>query len=206
MSKISKNALFGIDISHHQGVNFLKQKFDTIKPGFVIMKATEGVSFTDSCYMTFASQAEEKGALLGFYHYARPDKGNLPKDEAAYFYQRVKPYVGKAIFVLDWEQKSLSYPVQWALEFLKEFERLSGVKPMIYVQQSYVKYMDIIRQNGNGLWVARYTGAKTPDPITPYSFYAIWQYASPGHNFTGKTCLCDYDTFNGTAEQFKKYM
>ena len=74
-----KNKLYGIDISHHNKYNLPKfSMFD-----FIIMKATEGISFVDPCLKQYISMLK-KDQLYGFYHYARPER-NRAKEEAKNF-------------------------------------------------------------------------------------------------------------------------
>ena len=90
--------LKGIDISNWQaGIQIANLTNDI---DFCIMKATEGVFFTDAYFDDFFLQCVDSGLLRGFYHFAR--NGN-PEDEARYFYNVVAPYIGNGIPVLDYE-------------------------------------------------------------------------------------------------------
>ena len=187
----------GIDVSHWQKVGTVKAN----KPEFCIIKASEGKSYKDPLMAAHAAEAEEVGALLGFYHYARPEI-NTYKEDADNFIARVKPYIGRCVLALDWEGKALSCSLEWALAWLQYVEQQTGVKPMFYTSISVCRYCKIIADNGNGLWVARYNNkpGKPEDKkynITPWKFWAVHQYSSKP---------IDQDIFNGTKSQFKKYM
>ena len=43
---------------------------------FCILKATEGVGFTDPKFFRNRDEGHRVGVALGFYHFARPDLGN----------------------------------------------------------------------------------------------------------------------------------
>lgn len=187
----------GIDVSHWQTAGTVTK----YKPDFVIIKASEGRSYKDPLMAAHAKEAEDVGALLGFYHYARPEN-NTYKEDADNFISRVRPYLGRCILALDWEGKALSCSLDWALAWLKYVEQQTGVKPMFYCSISVCQYCKCIADNGNGLWVARYNN----DPgkpnggrytISPWKFWAVHQYSSKP---------IDHDIFNGTKAQFKKYM
>jgi GH25 family lysozyme M1 (1,4-beta-N-acetylmuramidase) len=63
----------GIDISNWQrGLSIAE-----IKADFVIIKATEGVGFTDQSFKNFIEQALVLGKRIGVYHFARPYAQNF---------------------------------------------------------------------------------------------------------------------------------
>lgn len=180
--------LYGCDISHWQG-----DLFDFTDYDFVIAKASEGVTYTDPCFQLNMERALRDKKLIGAYHYARPEN-NSAKDEALNFVKTVKPYVGKCLLALDWEATALKYPVEWALEWLLEVERLTGVVPLIYCSESYVKNLGIIAENGNGLWCAKWGDDKPK--YNPFNVLAIWQYTSNPH---------DKDVFYGDERAWSLY-
>ena len=194
--------LKGIDVSHYNNLDRILSIID--KPEFCIIKATEGKTFTDSRFKHNVQICEERDIPIGFYHYARPEY-NDPITEAAHFIDTVAPYIGEAIFALDWEGKALNYSTDWALKFLDYFYCQTGVKPLIYTSSWYTSKLQKIADNDYGLWVAHWTPASKPH-IGIYPFWAFWQYATPDDNYTGQSCVCDYDYFNGTKSQLESYM
>lgn len=194
--------LKGIDISHHNNLDSLLSKID--KPDFCIIKATEGKTYNDPKFKHNIQICEERNIPIGFYHFARPEN-NSYLVEAKHFLDRIAPYIGKAIFALDWEEKALYYPSDWALHFLDYIYAQTGVKPLIYCSAWYTSKIADIAAADYGLWVAHYTNQKKPNTGV-YPFWAFWQYASPEHNYTGKPCYCDYDYFNGSEAALHAYM
>lgn len=203
-------ALHGIDISNWQW----RLDLSNIRFDFVIVKATEGIGFVDPYCNKFYQQAKSMGKLLGFYHFARPES-NSAKAEAEFFYKHTSNYFKEAIPILDWESPN-RHDVKWALEWLKEIERLSGVKPMIYMSESVVNYYDWteVVNNGNHLWVAKYYDYASdkdydmshagPVPQVRYwSKYWIWQWTSNGR-LDGYDHNLDCDVFYGTEEDWKR--
>lgn len=194
--------LKGIDVSHHNNLDRILSIID--KPDFCIIKATEGKTYNDPKFKHNIQICEERNISLGFYHYARPER-NQPIDEAKHFLDKVAPYIGKAIFALDWEEEALKYPVLWAKKWLDYIYAQTGVKPLIYCSAWYTNELASIRAADYGLWVAHYTNMPKPNTGV-YPFWAFWQYASPEHNYTGKPCVCDYDYFNGSLIALNAYM
>lgn len=181
--------LNGVDISKWQG-----EDFDVSNEDFVIVKATEGRTYTDPYFHHNIKKALNANKLIGAYHYARPEN-NTPQEEAKNFVDEVKDYIGKCLLALDWEGTSLEYPVNWALDWLKEVERLTGVKPLIYCSQSVIRLLKIIADNGNGIWCAKWSTENKPN-VEPFSVLAIWQYTSRPH---------DKDIFYGDVDAWMKY-
>lgn len=196
--------LKGIDISRYQaGININVLDID-----FVIVKATEGVGYSDTNYKEYLTAAINSNKKIGLYHYARPDLGNTPEDEATWFISKVKDYIKKAILVLDWEVNISN--TDWAYNFLKTVYEKTGVRPIIYMSASPANTYDWTRVvNGNfGLWIASY-GANTGAPGTPptnkyWPFYILWQYTSKGY-INGYSKNLDLDYFYGTKDTWDKY-
>ena len=175
-----------IDIaSYQEGLNLSKVNIDG-----VIVKATEGTGYLNPCFKGHAGDALKLGLKLGIYHFARNATGNSAKAEADYFINNTKSYIGKAIPVLDWEDKDTSN-VDWALEWLKTVEKAYGCKPWIYMSESVVNAHDWkkVADAGYGLWVAKYRDNETDKnwdmanagnvPNVKYwPFYAAWQWTS----------------------------
>lgn len=186
---VQKKPLKGIDVSHHN-----KYKIpDFSKQDFVIMKATEGKSFVDPMMNTYIEMLKPD-QLYGFYHFARPER-NRAKDEALHFCKTIGKYGEEAILVLDWEALAVQQPIEWALEWCKEVEKIYGKKPLIYCSSWYTKKCRLLLQNDIGLWVAHYTKKDKPTIYT-YPTYALWQYTSEPY---------DKDVFNGTRKQWELY-
>ena len=202
-------SLNGIDISSWQNDIDLSK----IKCDFVIVKATEGISYVSpSCDKQFQS-AKKLGRLLGFYHFARPETNDALK-EAQYFYKNTSNYFKEAIPFLDWESEGKAN-VAWAKKWLDEVYRLSGVKPLIYMSESVVNSYNwkAVADAGYGLWVAKYKDYNAdrnfdmydagPRPSVRYwSKYWLWQWTSSGY-IDGYGNRLDCDIFYGTAEDWK---
>ena len=195
-------ALKGIDISHHNGF-YIKHNHvslsDIAREGFVIMKATEGVTWNDPARVEYLREIGElSDKQIGFYHYARAEQ-NEPRKEALNFLAAVKNYVGKAMFALDVEQKSLSLPGDaldlWVISWLNTFEKESGVKPLVYIQRSAMKRLSSVARENYGLWLPAWQTKKPRNP-EPWPFIAIWQYDCIG---------LDKNIFYGSKEQWHRY-
>lgn len=197
--------LRGIDISKWQGLGSSELAKD-----FVIVKATEGVGYTDPMCDKHYQEAKKLGKLLGVYHFARPGY-NDPIAEANWFVSQIEGYIGEAILVLDWEVEA-TWNVEWAKKWLDRVFEATGVRPMIYMSASVVNGNDwsSVVKGDYGLWIAGYPAKyNVPNPPEPnendmpykigaWPFWAIWQYTS------SKGAL-DRDIARMDAEAWKKY-
>lgn len=198
--------LKGIDISHHQQ----EININNLNVDFVIVKATEGVGYSDPNYEKYLSMALESNKKIGVYHYARPDLKNTPEDEATWFINKVTPYIKKAILVLDWEVANELGNTTWAERFLQSVYKKTSIKPLIYMSSSVANnynWQNVASLN-YGLWIANY-GANTGAPGTPpkikyWPFYTMWQYTSQGH-ISGYSGNLDLNYFYGDKTAWSKY-
>ena len=167
-------ALYGVDIAGYQSTS----KTMYAQYSFVIVKATEGRTYVNPKWRAQIQAASENGQLLGLYHYCRPEN-NSPQAEAKHFVDTIRDYIGKAVLAADWEQTALKYSASWLLTFLQEVERMTGTKPLLYIQQSALlsgKYNGIARA-GYPLWMAQYNKKMSPRHGA-WKEVTIWQYTS----------------------------
>lgn len=191
--------LEGIDVSSWQSPGAINYKsYD-----FVIIKASEGVNFKDpglDGHLTglfgTSNAAPHPELCYGFYHYARPDLGNEPEEEAKSFLSYIGSQIGYCLMALDWEGDSLNYSTDWAKRWLDYVYKQTGVKPLLYIQAGQAKldkYYSIAAAD-YGLWVAHWEVDKPT--YRNWQNWAIWQYrGSP----------LDMDKFNGDKAAWWKY-
>lgn len=195
--------LKGIDISHWQS------SFDisTAKPGFCIVKATEGVRYVDKSCDKFVRTCIKNNIPFGYYHFANGSKNAA--QQARYFQSNTKGYEKKGIPVLDYES---AYGSTWIDEFVHEYHAITGVFPWVYMSASYVndrKYGSTYVKQNCGLWLAGYPQRYStyPSDLTcPYK-HAGWTLAA--WQFTDNLRIdgdgIDGDVFYGNVEAWNKY-
>lgn len=208
--------LNGFDYSRYQGqVNFQGMK-DAFQ--FGIAKASEGCpdpgetvqQYMDGMFIKNRDGMRSIGILRGFYHFARPDF-NEPEAEAQEFVNAVGGFQDDEVAALDLEVyvvKSGIDIVQWALRWLEEFERLTGNKALIYLNESTIKGHDWspVYNADHGLWAAKYganDGTVNPIDTGIWPTAAIYQFTSKGSG-DGMGPL-DLDQFYGDAATWAKY-
>ena len=194
--------LNGIDISHHNF--YMKNLQDLNLLDFVIMKATEGIRFKDNKLPVYMNVLRND-MLYGFYHFARPDLGNDPEDEALHFVSYINKYISdRSILALDVEAGALSVKNldAWVSTWAQVVDIETGILPMIYISTSETKKLKATAALGCGLWAAKWGKKPTSKQLEPWDFWTLWQFSNEG-NFSGQRV--DLDIFNGTREQYMKY-
>lgn len=200
-------SLRGIDIASYQA----SMNTANVDADFVIVKATQGTSYTNPYLTAQANGAYNSGKLLGLYHYASTNYGGGdPTAEAEYFISKAAPYLGRAVLVLDWEGTSNSNfgsnDATYIKTFLDRVYERTGIKGLVYMSRSVTNSHDFssVSNAGYGLWVAQYLyydgssqyPAYTSTPKTnknpamttwtsgmtgSWSSPTIYQYSSEGH-------------------------
>lgn len=150
----------GIDISKWQaGIDLSKVPCD-----FVIIKASGGLGYPNFDFDRQIKQAMSLGKLVGVYHFARDGyTGTTPEQEAEVFLKKVKPFIGKAILVLDWEADAVKLGAGWAKRWLDHVRKETGETPLLYsywAEAKQKKWAEVAKTYP--LWVAQYASGYTP--------------------------------------------
>ena len=168
---------------------------------FILVKATEGCGYVDPTCDAKYQLNKQAGKLLGVYHYARPDLGNTPEEEAEFFVNNIRGYIGEAILVLDWESAN-KWDVNWANRWLDRVYEMTKVKSVIYMSSSVTFAYDwsSVVAGDYGLWVANYGNNDGSNHGCPDVGY--WGVVAM-HQYTSNPL--DKDEFFGDASAWKAY-
>ena len=204
--------LNGIDIASYQkGINL-----GVVPCDFVIIKATQGLSYINPDFERAYKQAKSNGKLLGIYHYAN---GAGAIKEADFFIKVIGNRIGEAILVLDWEGAQNPQFGKNDVAYVKAFcDRVydkTGVRPLVYMSKSVCRAHDWSSVASNyALWAAQYANNNTTGyqshPWTDSRSYGAWdapvifQYSSKGR-LNGWGGNLDLDIAYLTPEQWQAY-
>lgn len=200
-------SVFGIDISRYQGneINFLSKQVDKLT--FVICKATEGITYTDSGFKTNWPAIQAKGYVRGAYHFYHCNDD--PANQVANYLGVIGTF-SAADFppIVDFEETSIDAGVNKAsiqpnlLNFLTLLEQKTGRKPLIYTDNNTANaYLTDPVFAGYSLWIADYNSTlKLPNV---WNNWTIWQ-QSQSYELNGQ--LNDYDVFNGDSNAFESFI
>lgn len=205
--------MYGIDISHYQK----DISIPALNSEFVIVKATEGIGYKDPSFDYFCSELEKTDKLVGFYHFARPDKRpNIigMEQEADWFIEVVRStkLYEKAILVLDWEREPFDKEELVAAWLDRVYARTRKFS-FIYGSRSKLNnWSNWGIMNKYPIWMAIWPNTKNyeegidpglDDPITNFK-YKIWQYSSTGRQ-AGKNFNIDLDYTDMTLDGWYGY-
>lgn len=204
--------LNGADISGYQSADTPS----AISADFVIVKATQGLYWSNSNYFTQLANADRTGKETGVYHFAN---GGNATAEADTFVNAVSGRVGRSILALDWEQ-CLAYGQYgcatanpnwgnpaWIQTWVTRVHDRTQVWPIVYVQRSAVWQVNAWVRQRCMLWVAQYANSlPTGYQASPWNGGAsgegMTQYASTGY-INGRGPL-DLNRFYGDRTAWKK--
>ena len=175
---------------------------------FVFIKSTEGTAVRNPYYAQDYLQARKRGIPIGAYHFfSWRSSGSA---QARYFLQSTFFRRGDLPPVLDLELTAAQIARMGGVEvmfkhvrsWLKAVEQRAGVKPILYVNQTFVnRYLSDAPdlKHGYQVWIARY-GEYRPDVKL-----AVWQ-LSPNGRVTGIHGEVDINVFNGFKTQFEEFL
>ncbi len=233
----------GVDVSVFQGaINW--QTLRTNNKEFAFVRSSRTTLDLDPNFHANMAGAKAAGVITGPYHRALPlgdgDAGVYtdPVTDAKRFYTAAKDYIKDGYLrpVLDAEDgATLGKTVlsQWFADFSDEFERLSGVKPIVYANTNYAtSLLDASLAAEHDLWIARWNGGnanlvnpQTDQPETPggypnpygvwnqpiggaasHNVWDFWQYTSnaDGIALGVSSARLDLDVFNGDLETMRR--
>ncbi|MCT3223544.1 lysin [Lactiplantibacillus plantarum] len=207
-------SLNGIDVASYQS----DMNVGEVAGDFALVKATEGVDYTNPAFSRHAKQTLSAGKKLGVYHFIRSDSDI--KQQANYFLTTVKPYIGKAMLALDFENTTGSIiqnqaGVGLAKQWLDYVYQQTGVRPVLYTGVSCENSLDwssVVKAN-YGLWIAQYNNYNVVNGYQPRDLYGslkhwktavMFQYTSTGR-LPGWNGNLDFDVFYGDKSAWDKY-
>lgn len=175
---------------------------------FIYIKATQGTTVTNNYYAADYKAAHKHGYHVGAYHFYSTTSG--AREQARHFLKTAKFSTGDFPPVFDVEPSDAQIKAMGGKDkmlnemrtWLKVVEEAVGIKPIIYVNQSFVnKYLadapDLKR--GYFIWIARYSEYKPDVKI------CWWQLSATGR-VRGIQSEVDINVFNGYSDQWEDFL
>ena len=202
----------GIDVSGYQSGDITA----AAPADFAIVKATQGLYWSNGNYAAQLANADRTGKATGVYHFAN---GGNATAEADAFVNAVQSRVGRSILALDWEQ-CLAYGrygcasanpnwgnPAWIQQWVARVHARTQVWPIVYVQRSAVWQVNNWVRQRCMLWVAQYaSNAATGYQANPWNAGAsgegMTQYSSSG--YVGGRGPLDLNRFYGDRTAWAK--
>ncbi len=174
---------------------------------FCYIKSTEGKSLRNAYYRSDYAAARRQGIVCGSYHFFSTT--TPAAQQAANFLAHSVFSKGDFPPVLDVEPSDAQIRKMGGAEalfkavriWLQTVERRVGVRPILYVGQSFVnRYLPLAPdiKRGYNVWIARY-GEFKPDV-----HLAVWQLCPDGR-VEGIRSEVDINVFNGYRSEFEEF-
>ncbi|MBR1502760.1 MAG: glycosyl hydrolase family 25 [Prevotella sp.] len=175
---------------------------------FIYIKSTEGTSVRNKFYVNDYAQARKHGIRAGAYHFFSVKSSGAA--QAKHFIRNTLFREGDLPPVLDIEPSNAQIRQMGGPEamfshirtWLREVERWTKVKPILYVNQmfvnNYLSQQPDLKRNYR-IWIARYSEYK-PDLRLTY-----WQLCPDGR-VAGIQGYVDINVFNGYQRQFEEFL
>jgi hypothetical protein len=183
----------GIDVASYQSTTYATSGY-----GFVMIKATEGTTYTNPKHDDQVSHGRAAGLLIGHYHFIRPGSVSA---QANYFLAHAKAKPGDML-ILDWEDTAVSCANKDS--FLAYLDaKVATSRNLLYCNKDFWKNRDTTSRCGDGLWIADPDSA--PGHPAVQAAWTIHQYAISGGldqnvaNFSTKSAMATWATFSEPA-------
>lgn len=200
-----KENIFGIDISHYQGIiNWKQVAFleDSIPIDFVMIRATAGDTKNDKYFKYNWREAKNQNIKRGAYHYYRPNENSTKQAEN--FIDRVTLEKGDIVPILDIEEEPIVQSIAQLRKGIKNWleivEKEYGAKPIIYTGDSF--YKDYLKGKGfedYSFWIANYNKNRIKPKMNKW---LIWQFSDQG-KVAGINTFVDLNVFDGNAKHLE---
>ncbi|MEO0521562.1 MAG: GH25 family lysozyme [Pseudomonadota bacterium] len=185
----------GIDVSHYQGaVDWRAVAQSGVR--FAIIKATEGVAYTDPEFAANRDGAHAAGLVTGAYHFFEPADPGV--SQADHFLAVSGIAAGDLPPILDLEHKPVGGDAALraeAIAWLDHVASRTACTPMVYADVSFYDTYLGSEFERYPLYLADY--AAEPNLPEGVSTYAIWQHSASGQ-VSGIAGKVDLDSFAGS--------
>lgn len=200
-------SIHGVDVSAYQRMVYWpgvrSMQIDSIRMGFVFIKATEGLHDKDPHFKRNLRKARESGIVCGAYHFFLATKSG--KEQARHFIEQVKLQKGDLPPVLDIENLYGVAPELMrmrAKEWLTLVETHYRVRPIIYSNANFYEQYLAADFAKYPLWVAHYLEPEAPRVSRLWTF---WQHSDLGR-VNGIMTYVDCNVFNGDSLQWRSLL
>ena len=181
-------ALFGIDVSQHQGnIDWEKVKASGVK--FVFIRVgyrgyVNGTIVKDEYFEANIQGAISSGIPVGVYFATKARNVNEAREEAEWIIEQIRPYNVTWPVVMDFEiqnetDRVANLDIDTRTEIAKtacDTIKAAGYTPMIYgYAEMFIAKLDYTKLDDYSKWFAQYMNA----PHYPYAFQ-IWQASEDG--------------------------
>jgi lysozyme len=193
---IIEHGVHGIDISHHNTVNWNVVAEQT-ETKFAFVKITEGSTFVDKAGKKHIREAEASGIKTGAYHYFSTRSSAKKQFENFKNNFVNSTSLVPMVDVEDHDNVSAKELNMMVREFCELIEAEYGVKPIVYTRPDL--YHSVFVKNGFRFWRKYTFFFWQPIPVHPVfstgRIRCIWQYSTNREKISG-TSIIDRDVLS----------
>lgn len=178
---------------------------------FVFVRATEGATVQDRLYKSHSIEAQRHAIPHGSYHLMAFTSSNVSDQVANFLSTTDNCSQDELPPVLDLESSQAKKAgkekvMAMTLKWLKEVEKKTGRKPIIYTNDKFANaYLDMRKLKGYTIWKASYGKNKTQEKKKPQEPYQIWQFTH--HGVAKGISPVDINVYKGSVKEFNhKYL
>lgn len=176
-----KSTVYGIDVSHHNGL-IDWQQVSRSGHSFAFIKCTEGATFVDPMFESNAAGAATAGLWAGAYHFFSLNSDG--KQQADAFLSATNSCQLELPLVIDVEVVPSRGDTERTVADLRvlsdEIRARTGMLPVIYTNRRYWGLLgNPTGFEANDLWVAHWEVSEPTLPVG-WNDYLIWQYTDSG--------------------------
>lgn len=199
----------GVDVSEYQG----EIDWEVLAPqsiDFAFIKATEGSSYTDSCFEYNIQNALQTDLKIGAYHFFSYDSSG--KTQAENFINVVGsndsllPPVVDVEFYGDYVKNPANKDdaVKELADMLSILEEYYGKRPIIYATNKAYKMYISDTFSDYDIWIRDVV--KSPS-LGDGKEWKFWQYSAKGkmEGYNGEEKFIDLNVYNGSVSDFEMY-
>jgi lysozyme len=223
------NAIFGIDISHHNGpaIDFTQLRVQNVR--FVYAKATQGVGYRDPRFSAYWKSLGDLSPQLdvhrGAYHFLSHSGDGAA--QARSFLKQLRESGGlqaddlPPVLDLEWDVQRGTRKDRWsdrdpdeiiqnALAWLQTVEAATGKVPILYTARAWWRERigsddALLQFSRYGIWIADYSrsarGVETPS-VPGNHPWLLWQFTENGGVQQGYKGHIDVNIFRGSEDEF----
>ena len=167
---------------------------------FALVKATEGIDYTNPNFQADTNGMRAAGILRGAYHFPRFDQN--PEAQADYYAKEVfsQNAFGSLPPILDVERNNgqpANVIIDWMHRWLNRVQLLTGRMPIVYTCPGFWK-SDVANSNEftkYPLWVADWNGNPQPELIGGWPGWVFWQQTNKAQ-IPGINAEVDHNVYN----------
>lgn len=166
--------IYGTDVSSYQPEQFPLELPDGTPIEFVMIKVTQGGTYTNPKWKAQAAWARQHGLAVGFYHFG--EAGDQKVHAGRFLGVLGALYPGETLWY-DWEGVALAPTNAEKDAFILEVKRQRpGRKVGLYCNVDFWKNRDTTSYHGDALWIASWAPGEPPIEAS----WTVHQYSDGG--------------------------